>query len=90
MLDLFTIPTTKPKRATRVSGKTSVTWRENVVGKFVMSYSSYVLSVGPTEDTACEMTDQEKTYKTFCDDTRNRSCIYNSGHYTKLEKYAEV
>lgn len=90
MLSLFTIPTTKPKRATRVSGKTSVTCRENVVGKFVTSYSSYVLSVGPAVDTTCEMTEQEKTFKTFCDGTRNPSCIYNSGHYTKLEKYAEV
>lgn len=46
-------------------------------------------SIGPTEDRTCKLTEQEKTYKTFCDATRNSSHFYNSGH-TKLDKYAEV
>ncbi len=94
MLCLFTIPATKPRRGTRASGKTSVSWRE----KMLWESSSWTISamptclvssMSPTEDRTCEMTEQEKTYKTFCNGTRNSSHFYNSGHYIKLDKYAE-
>lgn len=49
-----------------------------------------VTCMGPTEDETCEMTEQEKTFETFCSATRNSIHFYNSGHYITLDKYAEV
>lgn len=49
-----------------------------------------VSSMDPTEDRTSEMTEQEKTYKTFFNGSKNSRHFYHSGHYVKLDKYAEV